>query len=620
MDIANGAAKHWLWAVLLLVLPAFPALAQPTIRDLLAPSLEIEPPRADASGAAEAKSGAPSGKPDNDIPPEDEFNRGTPRSAVEGYLVAADAGDYHRAAEYLDLRQVKGNQAALAPDLAHQLKVVLDRKLWIDPSALSTRPGGRKSEDLRSSLERVGKIKTQRGTVDVLLERVPRDDGTRIWKFSAETVALVPGLYAEFGYGPLGKWLSKPSLEIRIVKVQLWQWIGIALFAALATFASLLVPRLVIRILGPIMTRIGTDVGERLVRFSHGPLGLFLFVSVFSAGEAALGLSVAAETVLHAIEKVILIVAITWTFFRLLDVFGRVVVDRLLWRGHNNAVLLVAPARRALKAVLVAIALIASLDNFGYNVTALIAGLGIGGVAVALAAQKSVENLFGSITLYADQPVRVGDFCRFGSQQGTIEDIGLRSTRVRTVNRTMLSIPNAEFANLQIENYGRRDKFTFNPRLGLRAETTPDQLRYVLVELRKLLYAHPKVDNDSARARFAGFGACSLDVDVFAHVATPDYDQYLEVAEDLNFRILEIVVDAGSSLAFPSQTTYVESGTGIDRDRARVAEGRVAEWREKGALYVPHFPREKIRELQNTLEYPPKGSPLVKPQEDGRRR
>ncbi len=136
-----------------------------------------------------------------------------------------------------------------------------------------------------------------------------------------------------------------------------------------------------------------------------------------------------------------------------------------------------------------------------WPIVLLFAGLGVGGIAIALAAQKTIENLFGGITLYGDSPVRVGDFCRFGDKVGTVEEIGIRSTRVRTLDRTVVTIPNADFSNLQLENFAKRDRMRLFAMIGVRYETTPDQLRYILVEVRKLLYAHERVTADPARIR-----------------------------------------------------------------------------------------------------------------------
>jgi small-conductance mechanosensitive channel len=185
------------------------------------------------------------------------------------------------------------------------------------------------------------------------------------------------------------------------------------------------------------------------------------------------------------------------------------------------------------------------LENLGFKATSLIAGLGIGGLAIALAAQKPIENLIGAITLFSSAPVRVGDFCRFGDKIGTVEEIGLRATKIRTLGRTTVYVPNAAFADLQLEN--------------------------------------------------------------FAYLQTADWNGYLEVAEDLNLQIMDIIVKAGTALAYPTQTVSLEQGSGPNEDAARAAEEQVEAWRRQDELYLPAFPDEKISQLRGTLPYPPEG-------------
>jgi MscS family membrane protein len=194
---------------------------------------------------------------------------------------------------------------------------------------------------------------------------------------------------------------------------------------------------------------------------------------------------------------------------------------------------------------------------------------------------------------------------------GTIEEIGLRSTRVRTLDRTVIAIPNSEFAALQVENFARRDRVWFNARLGLRYETTPDQLRWILVEIRKLLYAHPRVDPDPARVRFVGFGQYSLDLEIFAYVTTPDFGEFLAIRQDIYLRIMDVVAASGTGFAFPSQTTYLGRDTGLDPARSRKAEADVQTWRERGELYLPEFPPETIASLRASLPYPPSATHIA---------
>ena len=271
--------------------------------------------------------------------------------------------------------------------------------------------------------------------------------------------------------------------------------------------------------------------------------------------------------------------------------------------------MLLRPMCNAAKILVLIIAMMVWLDNIGFKVTTVLAGLGVGGLALALAAQSSIENMIGAITLYMSRPVRVGDFCRFGDTVGTVTEIGFRSTRIRTLDRTVISVPNAEFARLHLENLAMRDKIWYHPRIRLRYETTPDQIRFILVEVRKLLYAHPKVLPSPARIRFTEFGEYSLDLEIFAYIDVTNYGKFLEVAEDLNLRIMDIIAKSGSSLAVPSQRTYLERGKGLDEELAREAEAKVKKWRKKNELYLPSFPKETIEELQGSLDYPPTGSP-----------
>jgi MscS family membrane protein len=330
-------------------------------------------------------------------------------------------------------------------------------------------------------------------------------------------------------------------------------------------------------------------------------------VLFLSLARRPLLLSLTVSRVLDTLEQILLITAIAWAILRVVESCEAIIRSHALRRDKTTLLPLLPVVRKSAKILIATLAGIAVLQSFGVNVITVLAGLGVGGIAVALAAQKTLENFIGGITLYADQPVRVGEFCRFGGTVGTVEEVGLRSTRVRTLERTVVTIPNSEFSNFQIENFARRDRIWYHPTISLRYETTPDQIRYILVEVHRLLYAHPKVDSASARIRFVDFGHSSLALEVFSYVTMTDFGEYLEVAEDLNLRIMDIVAAAGSSLALASQTTYLEDGRGLDPDRARAAEAQVQEWRERRELYVPRFPHEKIVEIENTLPYPADG-------------
>jgi MscS family membrane protein len=559
-----------------------------------------------APGALAQQDPAPEGEAEEGLL---RVDRATPRGSVLGYLLASRAGDFQEAAGYLNLAPVpQPKRARRGPELARQLKIVLDQTLWIDLESLSSEPAGQLDDGLPPQRDRVGVIETQHGPVDVFVDRVRRD-AARVWEISPITVARIPMLYEEFGYGPLGNWLPSVLFESQILNIQLWQWTGLLLLVLLAYVVSWVVVRTLIGALRRLAARSATQIDDRLVAALAGPLRLSAALLLFAMGLYSLNLSLPAQRFFVSLEKALAIAVGTWFVLRIVDIFGGIVETRLEEREPQAASGLVPLGRKTIKFVVGGLALLAALDSFGFDVTALIAGLGVGGLAVALAAQKTLENLFGGATLLADRPVRVGDFCRFGDKLGIVEEIGLRSTRIRTLARTVVTVPNAEFSSLQLENFAARDKIWFNPRIGLRYETTPDQLRYVLVEVRRMLYAHPKVDPDPARVRFVGFGDFSLDLDIYAYVLAVDFSEYLEIAEDLNLRIMDIVEQSGTGFAFPSNTTYLAKDDGVNEEKSREAERNVARWREERELYLPGFPAEKVSDLAGTLPYPAKGSP-----------
>jgi MscS family membrane protein len=315
-----------------------------------------------------------------------------------------------------------------------------------------------------------------------------------------------------------------------------------------------------------------------------GPAWAALGLIIFAVGIVGLGLSPPVERVLTTVQRAGVVLILAWAMLRIVDVLAGSVIERLVARRLPAAVAMVPIGSKAAKGVVLVFAGLATLQNIGVNVTGVLAGLGIGGLAIALAAQKTVENLFGGVTVIVDQPVRVGDFCRFGERVGTVEEVGLRSTRVRTLDRTVVSIPNGEFASMQLENFSRRDRMWLHVMLGLRYETTPDQLRAVLGRVHRLLRAHPRVDPEPARIRFVGFGAYSLDCEIFAYVLTADFGEFLAIREEILLQVMDAVAASGTGFAFPSQTLYVGPDPGLDpaRTRAAEAEGRVG-WRPRPA-------------------------------------
>lgn len=541
--------------------------------------------------------------------PEDRWNRGTPRGAMRSFLEAGSDGRWDDAAAVLDLSGLPASErAGGGADLARKLKFLLDEDLWIDLEQMSDEPTGHRDDGLAESRELVGNLARQAGGMSVYLERGPREDGELVWRIAASTLARLPAVYAQIGPPALVDGLPRPFHDTRFLEIALWQWIGLILLVTAAWLVSWLSSSLVVRIVKPLTLKSETDLDDRLLALMVGPIRLLVSVGAFNAGLHVLRLSVPANSFARETSKFLIIAGVAWLVLRVIDLFASISKDRFIARGQAGAAHLVPLGARAIKVAVFLMTVLATLDTFGFDVTAIIAGLGVGGLAVALAAQKTVENVFGGVSVLVDQPIRPGDFCRFGDKVGTVEDIGLRSTRIRTLDRTVVSVPNAEFSNLQLENFAKRDRIRLIATLGLRYETTPDQLRHVIAGLREILLAHPKVLPDPLRVRFVGFGAYSLDLEMFAYVDTEDFNEFLAVREDIFLRVMDVVAGSGSGFAFPSNTTYLARDGGLDREKQVAAEAEIQRLRSEGKLVFPSHTPEQVKALDDTLDWPPKGS------------
>ncbi len=536
---------------------------------------------------------------------------------VNGMVDAMGAENYLRASRYLDLSMIApARRDRVGLQLARDLQALLDRGGWLTANwQLSNEPAGSLDDGLLPGQERFATLRTPQGQVALIAERVASDGsnedvaGQPVWLVSSRTLEQIPSLMNRIEIGLLDRWL--PSLDDgpHLLGAPVGQWVVLLVIALVAWPAGL-----ALTAIGVIAARMIWGVpGLRVARLldaSRRPLAVYLSVLLFSICAAYLGVSVVARRHVGTVAEIVAWVALAWFLWRLAEAVTEIGVERLSRRSRSGALAAMSFLVRTAKFLIAAIAIIAALNSLGFNVTAGIAALGIGGLAIALGAQKTIEHLVGSVALLADQPVKVGDFCKFGDTMGTIEDIGLRSTRVRTLDRTVVTIPNGTFSAMQIENYSRRDNYWFSPTLRFRQETSVDQIRYLLVEIRAMLYAHPRVDADPARVRFLGFGGDSLQIEIFSYVHANDFSDFLEVQEDLSLRIMDIVGASGASFGHGATTVYRAAGPDAQSlgERRLAAEAKVRQWRDAGELQLPRFDPTRIDALKATLDYPPKGS------------
>jgi len=500
------------------------------------------------------------GLPPSDVREADQGDLGAtvPRGAMREYLSLARRGAYEAAARHLDLSAIPAAELAeRGPRLARELHIVLDRTLWIDLDALSDRPEGLEDDGLPPGRDRLGTIRARGGPVDLLLARVPAEGGGKVWRVSASTVARIPELYAQHGYPPFVDRLPRQFVDWRVLGTDLWQLIGLLALAPAAWVLAFFVTWAILRAARSFARRTTTELDDRIVESVHRPLRFTATLYLFLAGAYWLRLDVPVLGLLVRASRGLTILLVTWVFLRLVDILTRAARERMVREERRAAVSMLDLSCRAAKVLIVALGLLSLLQNLGFNVSGIMAGLGLGGVALAFAAQKTVENLFGGVALSLDRPIRVGDFCSFGSRMGTVEDVGLRSTRVRTLERTVVSVPNAQLAAIEIENHTERDRYRVFANIGVRYETSPDQIRRLVGSIREMLAAHPKVVQDPLRVRFVGFGASSLNIEINTFVGTRDVEEFFAIREELFLRIMDLVAAAGTGFAFPSQTLYL---------------------------------------------------------------
>lgn len=532
----------------------------------------------------------------------------SPRSLVSGLLSALAARDYDQVAEFLEAGDYDQSRA----ELARRLHELINCCAQLSATAqLSDKSAGRLGDGLEPDLERLGTLRAGERELAILARRVEGEDGAARWRLSERTLQALP---------PPPAIANKVTVKVPLIGTvpegpelrgaPLAHWLIYIALAAASLAMAWLLTSFRRQMAGLLTRRRDTSRLWRFIEASAPPTRLFVAVLLFTLGAQFLDVAPIARHQLLWLVELAGWFAGAWLLWRVIDAFADATLDVMTRKGRLTAYAAVSFLRRLAKALLVAVIVIVVLGAVGIDITAGLAALGIGGIALALGAQKLVENLVGSLTLIADRPVRVGDFCRFGDTLGTIEDIGMRSTRIRTLERTVITVPNGEFSALHLENFSKRDLFWFHPVLNLRYETGPDQIRYLLEELRAMLYAHPKVDADPARVRFVNLGSHSLDLEIFAYVHAANYNDFLEIQEDLLLRCMDIVAASGTSFAFPSQTLYMARDSGLDGGRRAQSEETVRRRMEEERLQVPRFEEERIAELKDSLDYPPRGSAM----------
>jgi len=540
--------------------------------------------------------------------PTDPLGRETPSSSILGFLKAAQSGDYAIAAQYLQMtparRQSEGEQSAT------RLKFVLDHAFSGNLSKYNQQEGI-PQEGVPLGRQRLGTMTAGDVEADLDMVRVPDPNAGKIWLISSDSLTKLAELSDQVEARQVEVELPSVLVKHQLAGAPLWQWGALLLAIPLAAGLGWIILAL-LEVPLRWWARKRGQLEVATWRSVSGPAWFLAGTLIHQIIVVRLRMPLLPWHYYFEVTSVVLILSVTWIAWRFVRWSLHRVRAQALARGHVGTGSLMLLGERILKAVIFVLGILAVLGSLGFNMSTALAGLGIGGLAIGFGAQKTIENLFGGVSVLGDEVFRVGDVCRFGDRTGTVEDIGLRSTRIRTEDRTLLAIPNGTVATINLENFSRRDKILFKTNLGLRPETMADHVRFVLLEIRKLLYSHPKVETKTVRVRLIDIAGSSLNVEVLSYVLTQDFNEFAAVREDLLLRMLDIVEDAGGTLALPAQTLYLSRDGGLEKEKTENAVKKIAELRETKQLPFPDHQQEDISALKGSIEYPPAESTLRK--------
>ena len=479
----------------------------------------------------------------------DTLGRTTPRSSVTAFLQACSNEDYARAAQYLDLRHFPESvRATDGARLAKELEATLNSDSRFNVLRLSDKPEGNLADDPNPQLEHITTIDRHGRNTAIDLEQLTQA-GSTIWLFSPATVAAIPSLAKTTTPSSLEQRLPTILVANTLLETPLWKWIALLALAILVLFLLRLAGQMLVYLVAKSAPRFAASHRWLWIEAVVGPALVFLSTITFVFGEQFIDPSALSRLYIGRALLLVVVFSFAWCLINLVDLFLTRVDSFLDPRQRIVSHSLIHLGRRTAKFGICAVALIIVLDNWGYNMTTMIAGLGVGGIAVALAAQSTIANVFGGVSVIGDRPVLLGDFGNFGGILGTVEDIGMRSTRVRTLNRTLMSIPNSSFAGMNLENYAARDKILFNPTFQIKRSTPKDKIRHCVTDLEDLLKSNANLEAGPSPIRLTNLTAASFAMEIFAYALTTDINEFYRIEADRFLKIDDALTANGVELA-----------------------------------------------------------------------
>lgn len=522
----------------------------------------------------------------------------TPLSTILAIKEAATHKNWQDAGKFIDMRYVSQDIKDIgASELVRQLSIVWSQQNSIDIASLSNDVKGHLQDNLPAYRDLLGILETSHGKVHIYLQHVPDGEGGKIWKISNATAKQVPQLWSEFGFSEHIEKLAAYLPEFKLINMNNWQFCAFVLLIICAwIFTSLL------KKLAPQLFTNVSKNGPALVRFFGHSVRMFLFFMLIDYGSNFLGLSLTAK--LWITIGTLKYFAVAYLLLGLIEFATSIYLAKI----DKNSAAIIRPLMTTLKIIIVIIMALSWFNSAGYNIATILTGLGIGSFALALAAQKTLENVFGAFTLYIAKPIQPGDFCKFGDVIGTVEEIGLRSTRIRKLNRSVVHVPNAVFSSKELENYAEIDRRHYNREFRFRLDTSPDQLRQLLIKLRELLLVHERVLPTAARARFEHIERDAFVVVVNCYVDTKSIVAFKAVSEDLNLYILDIIRELGIQWAIPQQQILMAQASPTNEELIVEAQAKMDALRAEDKLPFPDFSEEEVTLRTNSLGYPREGT------------
>jgi MscS family membrane protein len=490
-------------------------------------------------------------------PPPEEVAPDSPLASMREFFDAANEGRWSDASRYL---VIPAGQQARRDELTRHLKSILDIRRPIDLETLSGESAGRLDDRLPGSLEQVGTIGTHGQAQPVRLIKSSDAQGA-FWAFSATTVSHVDDWYAALP----DRWLRDAVagtpfrflLRTGPFDILWWQWLALPVLALLSWGAGLILRAIVRPVVRRITARTSNTWDDKLVESLGPPLTLAFTVVLFAIGCGVIQIAPAAFGVVGTMARPVMAFAVFWGLWRVDRVLVAWAMTRPWAVNSASARSLLSIGANIVNGVIVAIGIVSMVAALGYPVSTVLAGLGIGGLALAFGAQKTVENAFGSVALAVDQPIRIGDFVKVEDFVGTVENIGLRSTRIRTLDRTVVSIPNGKLSDQRLESFEARDRMRLATTVSLTYSTTRAQMETVLKGLEAALRAHPRIWPDAVIVKFKEFAASSMDIEIMAWFQVPTWGDFQRCREDVLLEFMGVVENAGASFAFPTRTVHM---------------------------------------------------------------